>query len=281
MSRYNIVHSNEFKYGGPVRASYNETRMMPTGRGQKLLDFELTITPMSSRYDYTDYWGSRVTAFEVLRPHESLSIVARSHVEVVAPEPHAPDREVDWEVLADSALRDRMSVYLTHTETTAVPAEILDLAQGLAATHRPEAAAKQICDEIREAMEYVPGVTSVHTPAVDAWAVRKGVCQDIAHLTVGALRAVGIPALYVSGYYDPRPAEELDEATVIGQSHAWIEWWAGSWQPYDPTNRIEVADQHVVVGRGREYNDVPPFKGVFAGGCTSDLEVSVAMTRTA
>ena len=92
----------------------------------------------------------------------------------------------------------------------------------------------------------------MHTPAADAWEVRSGVCQDFAHLATGALRAIGIPARYVSGYLHPKRDAEIGEK-VRGESHAWVEWWTGDWFGFDPTNDREVGDHHVVVGRGREY----------------------------
>ncbi|GAA2528696.1 transglutaminase family protein [Rarobacter incanus] len=278
MNRYEVVHTNAFKYQDTVRASYNEARMIPVaGRGQRIVDVSVNIDPLSSRYDYTDYWGTRVVSFEVLRPHDHLTLVAASLVELAGPEGF-DDPSATWEDLRDPALCDRQSVYLTHSHVTVVPDDVRALALDCIEGNSPHQAALLISDAIRDAMEYVPGVTTVHTPASEAWQERKGVCQDIAHLTVGALRSVGIPALYVSGYYDPRAAADLDQETVVGQSHAWVEWWAGSWRPYDPTNRVVAGDQHVVVGRGREYDDVPPFKGVFAGGGRSELDVSVAMT---
>jgi len=121
----------------------------------------------------------------------------------------------------------------------------------------------------------------VHTHATEAWSERKGVCQDIAHLSLGALRAIGIPARYVSGYLHPATdASRLHEA-VTGESHAWVEWWTGEWHGYDPTNDLPVGEHHVVVARGREYGDVTPLRGVFAGGATSDQEVEVRITQEA
>jgi transglutaminase-like putative cysteine protease len=124
------------------------------------------------------------------------------------------------------------------------------------------------------------GITGVHSTATEAWEARKGVCQDIAHITLGALRAVGIPARYVSGYLHPRPNAGVGEA-VTGESHAWVEWFSGDWWGFDPTNNIEIGDRHVLVGRGRDYNDVPPLRGVYAGPFKSQLFVKVTITREA
>jgi transglutaminase-like putative cysteine protease len=175
--------------------------------------------------------------------------------------------------------RDTMAAYLADSETTQVGEEVLAIARGAAPRGRtPDEVAQAVCLALRDELEYVPGVTTVHTVAREAWAARKGVCQDISHLSLGALRALGIPARYVSGYLHPRPDAAVGE-TVRGESHAWVEWWAGGWRAFDPTNRAFVAGGHVVLGRGREYGDVPPLKGVYAGTASSALDVTVDITR--
>ena len=120
----------------------------------------------------------------------------------------------------------------------------------------------------------------MHTSAVQAWNERAGVCQDYAHLTLLMLRAVGVPCRYVSGYLHPKRSAGLGES-VAGQSHAWVEAWTGNWWAIDPTNNTSIFEQHVSVGVGRDYADVPPLKGVFSGGGSKALEVVVDITRLA
>jgi transglutaminase-like putative cysteine protease len=97
---------------------------------------------------------------------------------------------------------------------------------------------------------------------------------------VGALRSVGIPARYVSGYLHPQIEPRIGQA-VTGESHAWLEWFAGEWIPNDPTNNIQATNRHIVVARGRDYDDVPPLRGVYAGAANSELFVSVEITKEA
>jgi transglutaminase-like putative cysteine protease len=107
------------------------------------------------------------------------------------------------------------------------------------------------------------------------------VCQDYAHLVVGALRHIGLPARYVSGYLHPKSEPVLGD-TVTADSHAWVQWWLGEWVDFDPTNLSEVSERHILVGTGREYRDVTPIKGIVAGSpATTDLEVEVSITRLA
>src|SRR3954454_20141161 len=113
-------------------------------------------------------------------------------------------------------------------------------------------------------MEYLSGATNVKTNAMQAWTKGKGVCQDISHVTVGLLRALGLPARYVSGYLHPRRDAAVGEAGT-GESHAGGEWGAGAWNGFDPTTSADVGPRHVTIGPGRDYGDVPPFKGLFSG----------------
>ncbi|BDZ43193.1 hypothetical protein GCM10025865_24920 [Paraoerskovia sediminicola] len=274
-----VVHTTSFTYGVPVTASHNEARMTPCeGTHQRVLRSSVDIEHATWRSSYSDYWGTAVTEFEVLAPHEQMTITAESVVEVDAPDQDV-DRSVGWERLGADEVLDEFAAELSETSATEVPDDVAALALGVAGGLDPFDAAEAICRAVRDELEYVPGVTTVHTPAVDAWAARTGVCQDMAHLCLGALRSVGIPARYVSGYLHSDADAPLGQ-TVVGESHAWIEWWTGAWFAFDPTNRVAVGDHHVVLGRGREYGDVPPLKGVFAGGAASDLSVSVRMTRT-
>jgi transglutaminase-like putative cysteine protease len=129
-------------------------------------------------------------------------------------------------------------------------------------------------------MDYRRGATDVLTPAADAWQQRAGVCQDIAHVVIGSLRTLGIPARYVSGYLHPAKDAAVGE-TVEGESHAWVEWWDGTWCGYDPTNDEPIGDRHVVIASGRDYGDVRPLRGIYSGGATSSMFVSVRVTRLA
>jgi transglutaminase-like putative cysteine protease len=279
VKRLRIEHQTGFSYQGDVTASYNEARMLPVSTdSQFVLASSLDIEPSTSVNQYVDYFGTRVSAFDVLSPHAALSITARSLVEV-RPRPieHA---DITWDELAVEVERSIGTVeQLAQTVRTRPHAEVAEIARSVASQHdNPGRAAHAIAEAIGDAVEYMHGVTSVQSTAADAWVARKGVCQDIAHITLGALREVGIPARYVSGYLHPRPNAQVGVA-VTGESHAWVEWFAGDWQGFDPTNNIEIGDRHVLVGRGRDYNDLPPLRGVYAGPFKSALNVKVTITR--
>jgi transglutaminase-like putative cysteine protease len=282
MKRLRIEHSTGFAYQGDVSASYNEARMLPSSTdSQFVLSSTLDIEPSTTVNQYVDYFGTRVSSFDVLSPHDALTITARSLVEV-RPRPIAHADELTWEALAAEVARSIGTVeQLVQTNRTRPHPDVVALARSIAAEHdHPGRAAHAIAVAVFDAVEYMHGITSVLSTASEAWEARKGVCQDIAHITLGALREVGIPARYVSGYLHPRPNAEVGEP-VTGESHAWVEWYAGDWQGFDPTNNIEIGDRHVLVGRGRDYNDVPPLRGVYAGSFKSQLKVKVTITREA
>ncbi len=279
MNRLRIRHHTGYRYDGEATASYNEARMLPHSGGEQfVLQAGLDIRPGATQHSYLDYWGTRVSSFEILTPHRDLTLTATSLVEVR--ERQHPECRLDWGTLAIAA--ESATAYVEQSEQTRLtdpPEEVVELARGiLAGGADPCSAALTICRTIHERIEYVQGVTQVYSTARDAWEHKKGVCQDITHLAIGALRAVGIPARYVSGYLLPNPDAAIGE-TIAGESHAWVEWFCGDWRGFDPTNAIDIGDRHVLVGRGRDYNDVPPLRGVYAGPSGSQLFVSVEITR--
>ncbi|GAA1134637.1 transglutaminase family protein [Microbacterium natoriense] len=279
MSRLRIVHRTGFRYEKPATASYNEARMLPHSRdGQFVLQANLEITPTATQHSYADYWDTRVSTFEVLTPHQLLSVTATSVVDV-RPAPAAA-ASIDWDELsARIPLSLALAECVAQTPATEPDDEMRDLALRIEAEGGDvDETAFEICRTVGEAMEYRRGVTGVSSTARDAWPTRSGVCQDIAHVALGVLRAAGIPARYVSGYLHPDPSAGIGQP-VIGESHAWVEWYSGRWRGYDPTNLVEIGESHVYVGHGRDYGDVAPLRGVYAGPSASELFVSVEITR--
>jgi transglutaminase-like putative cysteine protease len=277
-TRVEIVHRTGFQYDEPVAASYNEARLTPmTTPAQQTLRARVEVRPLSWETTYIDYWGSQVTAFEVQQPHEQLEVIARSTVELddLAP---ARDTAAGWSDLTTPAVLDEHVEMLQMTRRTEPTDELLELVSGLRGTQTPDEVARRICAIVHERVDYVPGSSEVKGTAAQAWTAGKGVCQDIVHLAVGALRSVGIPARYVSGYFDPR-ADPRPGQAATAQSHAWVEWWTGDWTGFDPTNAVVPDSRHVVVARGRDYADVTPLKGIYSGSSASHLFVEVQIRR--
>jgi transglutaminase-like putative cysteine protease len=280
--RLRITHRTLVGYDGPARASYNEDRMAPaTPPRQVVLESGLWTDAQVPVWGYQDYWGTQVSAFDIQAPHSELQITARATVETShCGAPSSGEAQPGWAELTTAAAGGRLLEFLRPTPRTRLSPELAAAARERVAGLAPQAAAAEIAGWVHDHVSYVPGSTGVQTGAQEAWDQGKGVCQDIAHLTIALMRSAGLPARYVSGYLFPRPdAEPGDEVT--GQSHAWVEYWAGRWAACDPTNDSWVCERHVVVAAGRDYDDVPPLKGIYSGAPGRTMEVAVTLTRLA
>jgi transglutaminase-like putative cysteine protease len=279
--QFRVVHTTRISYDGGVAASYNLARMTPqTSAHQVVLHTRLDVTPTPYSQTYRDYWGTEVTSFEVLDQHSELTVTATSTVQVSRPPQPGPEAgTLTWEELRAPDVQDRYCEMVAVDDRVRPDEELQELVAGLAAkSSGPSDFARAVCRLVWEEMKYQTGTTKVHGHARTAWEARTGVCQDMAHVAIGALRAADVPARYVSGYLHPRRDPQVGE-TVVGESHAWVEWWDGDWVGFDPTNNIEPGDRHIVVARGRDYSDVPPLTGIFSGGRTSTMKVEVRVTR--
>ncbi|MDR1851241.1 MAG: transglutaminase family protein [Propionibacteriaceae bacterium] len=272
-----IVHRTGYRYNGWVSASHNEARMTPrSSREQLVLASKVDITPLAWKYTYVDYWGTRVTAFEIGQGHREMDVVATSTVDIG--ERFSDGLGVSWEEIQLPDFTDQYCEMLQILPSVQPPEDAVTLAKGIAAdSATPAQAVKGVVDLIRGRVDYVPGATEVRTPAVEVWSKGAGVCQDMVHLTLGILRSIGVPCRYVSGYVMPSQDAEPGE-TKVGESHAWLQYWDGVWVGIDPTNAVVPGDTHVEVGVGRDYFDVPPLKGVYSGSRSSDMFVEVEMT---
>lgn len=271
-----IVHHTGYVYAGRVSASHNEARMTPRAtREQVVLATRMDITPMAWSHAFVDYWGTPVTAFEIAEPHSQLDVVATSTVEIGDRLSVGPG--ITWKELADPLLADQFVEFLDSSEHVEPPPALRRLAVAAAGKGTPAQAVAEVIAKIRERVAYVPGSTEVNTLAGAVWEAGAGVCQDLVHLGLGALRCIGIPARYVSGYVMPDAVAEIG-STRIGESHAWLQYWDGAWVGLDPTNDTAPGDFHVEVGTGRDYFDVTPLKGVYSGSVASELFVEVQVT---
>lgn len=278
MMQLRIVHTTGFEYDGQAVASYNQARLTPvTDAEQIVVHTRLEVQPAPWTLHYRDYFGTEVTAFEVLDPHESLQVVATSTVHTHRGP--AGDPVLAWEDLTTPEVSDRFTEYLDLSRHVAPSEDLRAAAEDVrAAAGSPGEAARELCRLVHREMEYRSGSTHVKSTGAEAWQQRSGVCQDMAHVALGAMRQLGIPARYVSGYLHPRREPEVGE-TVRGESHAWVEWWDDGWHAFDPTNDGEPGDRYVVVATGRDYGDVKPISGIFTGARTEKMHVDVHITR--
>ena len=289
--RYRVVHTTRYEYALPVELCHNEVHLKPRASvAQRCLESEVTIRPApESLRERVDYFGNPVATFVVKLPERCLTVTASSLVEVSAPaETETVAPSPPWEEVRSRVAGPPWSEVLEALEFTldspmvASSAALRAWAEPSFPAGRPllEAVA-DLTRRIHREIAYDPGFTTVATPAGHVLERRRGVCQDFAHLAIGCLRSMGLPARYVSGYLEtavPAGAKRLRGADA---SHAWFSAFAPGvgWFDFDPTNDQIPPRQHVTTAWGRDYADVTPLKGVLFGGGDHSLEVSVDVER--
>jgi transglutaminase-like putative cysteine protease len=276
--RIDITHTTGYRYAHEVSASYNEARLTPQSTHEQVtIGARIDVDPPARAFRYWDYWGTLVHAFDVHVPHTELVVTATSTVDTAGT---APGRAaLEWCDLGSPAVRDRFYEYLVPHGAVVADAELATVAAELRGA-TPVEGVTSVASWVRDNLLYEKGQTTVSTSAAEAWRAGHGVCQDFVHLSLALLRTMGVPARYVSGYLHPEAEAALGEA-VVGESHAWVEAWLGDWHPFDPTNGDPVGERHVLVGRGRDYGDVAPLKGIYTGAPAATPTVTVELTRRA
>jgi transglutaminase-like putative cysteine protease len=230
--RVRAVHTTGYRYRSAVIQSYNEVRVTPrSDRRQNVVVSRVETTPATRQYRYMDYWGTMVTSFDLHAPHTQLKVVGSSVVETS--DEVEPIRTGNWADLRDDNLVDRYTELLEPTTYVPKDRALAAVARELRKGKSPADAVLEASQWVHDKLTYQAGTTGVHSSAVDAYAAGEGVCQDYAHVTLVLLRAMGIPARYVSGYLHTKADGALKE-TVRGESHAWIEAWTGGWGGLDP-----------------------------------------------
>jgi transglutaminase-like putative cysteine protease len=283
--RLDIRYVTRFDYGDTVVESQNELRACPASDAhQQVVHYRVTTNPASRVSAYVDYWGTRVDTFGIAAPHEQLEVVAAATVETIPRS--GPTRDVPLEALSDAHWRDTHLEFLQRSPHVAWGHAVADRARSVVGGVTDVRGLIEAVDAEVGGLEYRRGRTVVGVHVEEVLAAGAGVCQDFAHLSIAMLRVLGVPARYVSGYFftvddSTGAVSETDEVEV--ETHAWVEaaipgygWWA-----VDPTNRQAVGERHVTIGRGRDYDDVAPLRGVFNGAPEHRLSVNVSMRRLA
>ena len=274
--RLSVVHKTSYEYESRVVASFNELRMTPSsGTRQMLVHHRTIVNPSVALFTYRDYWGTTVEAFDLHTAHDTLEVVSENVVETGAAVTELP--RIAWGDISRLRNVERHCEFMRHTVLSPQLLGVESIVESIRNQSTPLDGIFMCVQWVRDRMTYTPGATTVFTPASEAWSVGRGVCQDYSHITLSLLRSAGIPARYVSGYHYTGSGEIGD--AVVGESHAWLEAWAGEWIPLDPTSGREVGEHHVVVAYGRDYHDVSPMRGIFSGGQSRAVDVTVTMTR--
>lgn len=284
--QYRVQHRTTFSYASDVTLSQQLLRLVPRATPTQIVDNSVILidpTPMARR-TRIDYFGNLLTRISIQEPHRRLSVQASSTVTIDAPPPPELESSPRWEFV-----RAEMRKPATHDAATAagfcfpspyidVPPAITVLVHDLFVPEAPVLAATMaLTQRIYKEFTYEGGVTDIWTPVKKVLELRKGVCQDFAHLQIAALRAIGLPARYVSGYLLTHPEPGKPRLIGADESHAWLSLWVPGlgWVDFDPTNNSMPSNEHIVLGWGRDYGDVSPIKGFIVGGGAHKLKVSV------
>lgn len=276
---YTIHHVTRFRYSAPITESVMEVRLQPRSDGlQHCLDFRLSTRPRAQVMFYRDYLGNRVHHFNIPNRHTQLTITAEAVVEVTpaAELPEALDA-ASWEVLDAMNAHEEYWDMLKPSQYVRSSALLDDLVRELDMRRRddPLTVLRYINTAIYEHFEYAKQNTRVDSPIDDALRIRRGVCQDFAHIMIALARELSIPCRYVSGYLYHQ--SDKQERSTEGATHAWAEALLPGlgWVGFDPTHNTIAAERHIRVAIGRDYADVPPTHGIFRGKAESKLSVSV------
>jgi transglutaminase-like putative cysteine protease len=283
--RYRLTHVTTYRYESDVSFSQNEARLRPLdGTVQDCLEWRLEIDPLPSyRVERVDAFGNHVQYLEFDTPHRRLEVKAVSELRTRrAAEPDIA-ASLPWDDVRDGFEANLPSaiaaqVFRCPTPMTPVLPALSGLVEGLFPTGRPLLeAAKALCARIHREYRYDPTATTVSTPLSKVISHKRGVCQDFAHLMVAALRSLGLAARYASGYLETLPPPGKSRLIGADASHAWVSVWCPGlgWVDLDPTNDCLVGERHIVLGWGRDYADVCPWKGLVLGGGRQTVQVSV------
>jgi transglutaminase-like putative cysteine protease len=284
-----IVHHTRYRYQAPVLLAQHLAHLRPLERpGQQLIEHHMTISPEPAQLEQCqDVFGNWRSFFALQSAHERLDVGADSLVRTTAPAT-LPDSPA-WELVRDGFRYHAGARYEAATEFT-FASPFVPLDDAFAAFARPvftpgrpllEACAA-LCHRIHSELQYETASTQVNTPALQALAQGKGVCQDFAHIMTGCLRSLGLAARYVSGYLLTQPPAGQPRLIGADASHAWVSVWCeGGWHDFDPTNdrsgNPSPGEDYVTLTIGRDFGDVSPLRGVIQGGGSHSLLVEVTV----
>jgi transglutaminase-like putative cysteine protease len=286
---YDVRHVTRFSYQSPVAISHQLLKLRPRRcLRQNVIGTDLAVVPHPTvEREWVDYFGNLVEFLTVQTPHDELVITSTSQVEVLPGMNIMLDFSPAWEVVAKSLRTPTTSEALAAAQycfaspCVDVHAEIREYALESFTPGRPLlAAVMSLTSRIFEDFTYQGGVTDVSTPVLDVLRLKRGVCQDFAHFEIACLRALGLPARYVSGYLMTRPRPGEKKQPGADESHAWLAVWCPElgWVEFDPTNNLIPNLEHVTVAWGRDYGDVSPVSGFIFGGGQHEVAVAVDVT---
>ena len=284
--RYDIRLTIDYRYQAASDHVRNILRLLPSdGPGQRVTARLLTVTPPpDERRDGVDFFGNAVSEVIWHEPIDTITLRVRAQAERFAP--GGADLSPPLDGLAASLTGADLGPtspqhFLAPSPRIAPQPAITAFARAaLCPGQTVRAAVEAVGRALHGVMIYDAEATDVTTPPQEAFSARRGVCQDFAQIMIAGLRAIGMPAAYVSGFLRTYPPEGQPRLEGVDAMHAWVAAWCGpvqGWVEYDPTNAQWAGEDYITVATGRDYADVAPVKGAIrtAGGQESAQAVDV------
>jgi transglutaminase-like putative cysteine protease len=290
---YDVRQTTTCGYASPVAYARHVLRLTPVSReGERVQVAALQILPEPvHRREGQDFFGNRLTWLEIEEPHDTLTVKLAARVAVDAPPIPEPSSTAAWEAVRDEAFAVSdigplsPAHFLFPSRMVSLDPEIRDYVRESFPPARPILeAAIELIHRLKADIAYEIGATTVTTTPPMSFALRRGVCQDFAHIMISGLRGIGLPAAYVSGFLRSAPPSDGTRLQGSEAMHAWVMLWCGEragWIGLDPTNAILAAEDHVSLAIGRDYTDVAPVDGVILGSGRQRMGVSVNVTPVA
>ena len=284
---YNIRHRTTYKSTAPITFARCVLRLTPrSSPSQTVFHSSVTVTPSPARtLRRTGPFGEDVLTTMVEKPANALVIEARSRVDVHTSAMESLFAGPAWERVRDQSFQtndigtESPATYLYPTARTPITPQITDYARPSFPAGRPIVeGVSELMRRLHDDFVYDPEATDVATPIAKAFAGRHGVCQDFTHIMIAALRGLGLPAAYVSGYLRTIPPPGKARLAGADATHAWARVWCGpndGWIGFDPTNAILARDDHIVLAIGRDYADIAPVDCIILAAGEQKLKVEV------
>ena len=292
--RVQVTHETRYDYVPAVEVAQHMAYLQPLATAtQSLLAHRLEVDPQPARQTSAlDIYGNTRTFIALQTAHARLRVVATSIVSTRGPV--MPPSELPWELVRERFRYRVDGIYDPAAEfvfaSPYVPRQP-DFAAYARASFTPGAglfaATLDLTQRIHADFTYESESTEINTPALEALAQRKGVCQDFAHIMIACLRSLGLAARYVSGYLVTRPPSGKPRLLGSDASHAWVSVLLpdlpadARWCDFDPTNNRwgwgTPGEDYIVLATGRDYSDVSPIRGVIHGGANHRLRVAVTV----
>ncbi len=282
--KYKIDHKTVYKYVNPVVQSHHIIHMSPrTISNQVIINHDLKINPKpASRNDYFDYNQNPTSIITIEKEHSELNVHSHCEIEIQPTNHREVSSSPTWEETAETALYSNNLEILQYTclsKHTQLTIDVLEYAQTSFTQGRAiHEATLDLTSRIFNEFAFDNSATDVSTPISEVMKIKRGVCQDFAHLQIACIRALRLPARYVSGYILTKPPEGMPKLAGTDASHAWVSVWCGNelgWIDFDPTNNMIPHDEHIAIAYGMDYDDVSPISGVLIGGGEHNVNVGV------